>query len=571
MHGKRAFALVFVLTLTVVATQLNATMISPVLPAIAAEFHVGIDQAAQVSSLLHLIGSVSGAVFSRWSDFFGRRKTLVFVTAVTATGSVLCLPAPALPVLLVGRALNGFGGAAFAISYVLLNRSLTHHTFGITLGVLTAAPRASRRGSAGLRGFRRRRTQGPHSPDPVVRTAGGATTFTVIVFAQNMAVGYGMTASTAALMYALPPALTGTAAAAASGLRMETPPASHDSPHHRGFADHDAAAAEPLGRVRGGRGSGRRLRGSLPDHRERPCRGAITIEGTRIALQIEQSRARRRIRSVTRGGGTGDSARPAGRGRHEQRNKTSFYDILFTDGAGVIRFRTAHPPGSCPTCGPGGSTTAIPTRPGDRAAGAGTAERADVTQPEPSDVSDVDEEIAAALRGRRASSGLSLTQLAELSGVSAAHLSRIEKAQRAPSVRILLALARAYRVPIGTLIDEAEIGTVLVSRAGDRASHPGSRRRVTVLSRSTPDARLQATELTFPAHERSPGVVSHDGDEWIYVTRGALTITIEGTQHELGEGDSVHFSAVHPHEMANPHHTEASIVLVSTTEIAWHR
>lgn len=187
------------------------------------------------------------------------------------------------------------------------------------------------------------------------------------------------------------------------------------------------------------------------------------------------------------------------------------------------------------------------------------------------DRSDIDEEVANALRAQRIRSGFSLAQLAALSGVSPAHLSRIEKAQRAPTIRILLALARAYGVSLGTLIGEDEVDAVLISRSADRFAHRSGGSTVTVLSRSAADARLQAVEIDLTAHEHGRGIVSHPGDEWIYVTRGRVTVTIESVRHELRSGDAVHFAATRPHEIANPYDHDAQVLLVSTNEAGWHR
>ncbi len=187
-----------------------------------------------------------------------------------------------------------------------------------------------------------------------------------------------------------------------------------------------------------------------------------------------------------------------------------------------------------------------------------------------SDLSDIDVAVASALRAQRDRSGLSLAQLADLSGISVAHLSRIEKAQRAPTIRILLALSRAYGVSLGTLVGEAEADTVLVSRMTDRVAHREGKSAVNILSRSTDDPGLQALEIDLAAREKSRGIVSHAGDEWINVISGRIVVTIDEVRHDLAEGDAVNFAASHPHEIANPFDMDAQLLLVSTTEIAWH-
>jgi predicted MFS family arabinose efflux permease len=138
VSGARAVGLVATLLLGVIAYQLNASMIAPALPDIARQLRVGTDQVAQVSSLFFLAGAIGGVVLSRWSDFVGRRRALVGVLLVTTAGTLLCVLASTLPLLLVGRVLQGASSAAFQLAYVILNERLSAKIFGTALGAITA-------------------------------------------------------------------------------------------------------------------------------------------------------------------------------------------------------------------------------------------------------------------------------------------------------------------------------------------------------------------------------------------------------------------------------------------------
>ncbi|MCW4457519.1 MFS transporter [Microbacterium sp. MPKO10] len=138
LHGGRAVGLVATLILAVVAFQLNASMITPALPDMARTLGVDIDSVSQVSSLFFLAGAVGGVLLARWSDFIGRKRGLLIVLGILSVGTLLCLFAPNLQILLVGRVLQGASSAAFQLSYVILNESLTRKMFGTMLGVLTA-------------------------------------------------------------------------------------------------------------------------------------------------------------------------------------------------------------------------------------------------------------------------------------------------------------------------------------------------------------------------------------------------------------------------------------------------
>jgi predicted MFS family arabinose efflux permease len=136
--GGRAVALVAVLIIGVLSYQLNASMLSPALPDMAATLHVSVSQVSQVTSLFFLAGAVGGVVLSRWSDFIGRRRTFFIVLGLLLVGTLICIVAPNLPVLLVGRVLQGASSAAFQLAYIILSQSLAARVFGTAMGIITA-------------------------------------------------------------------------------------------------------------------------------------------------------------------------------------------------------------------------------------------------------------------------------------------------------------------------------------------------------------------------------------------------------------------------------------------------
>lgn len=137
-RGARAVALVATLLLGVISYQLNASMVTPALPDMAERLGGRMDEVSRVSSLFFLAGSVAGVVFTRYSDFIGRRRTLLLVLSVACVGTVVCVLAPNMPVLLLGRVLQGAASAAFQMAYVILNERLDAKTFGTSLGAVTA-------------------------------------------------------------------------------------------------------------------------------------------------------------------------------------------------------------------------------------------------------------------------------------------------------------------------------------------------------------------------------------------------------------------------------------------------
>ncbi len=137
-YGGNVPLLVGTLILGVLAFQLCASMVTPALPSIAEQLGVDTTAVSQVSSLFFLASAVGGVFLSRWSDFLGRKKTFMIVMALLVGGTILSLFATSLPMLLVGRILQGASGAAFQLAYVTLNETLSAKTFATAIGVITA-------------------------------------------------------------------------------------------------------------------------------------------------------------------------------------------------------------------------------------------------------------------------------------------------------------------------------------------------------------------------------------------------------------------------------------------------
>lgn len=136
--GSHPVALIATLVLVVLAYQLNATMVSPSLPAMAEGLGVGVGEIAQVTSYFFLAGAIGGVVLSRWSDVVGRKTALLVVLCLLAAGTLICLMAPNLPWMLAGRLLQGTAAASFQLAYLILRERVSPKMFGVALGVITA-------------------------------------------------------------------------------------------------------------------------------------------------------------------------------------------------------------------------------------------------------------------------------------------------------------------------------------------------------------------------------------------------------------------------------------------------
>ncbi|MGW1105874.1 helix-turn-helix domain-containing protein [Streptomyces sp. NPDC002540] len=150
-------------------------------------------------------------------------------------------------------------------------------------------------------------------------------------------------------------------------------------------------------------------------------------------------------------------------------------------------------------------------------------------------------QVGSRLRRVRAQRGVTLSALAEATGISKSTLSRLESGLRRPSLELLLPIAQAHQVPLDELVGAPEVGDPRV-RCKPRV-HNGR----TVIPLSTQPGRLQAWKSIIPAEHNRPDPVTHEGHEWLYVLSGRLRLILADHDLIMGPGEAAEFDTRLPH------------------------
>jgi len=174
--------------------------------------------------------------------------------------------------------------------------------------------------------------------------------------------------------------------------------------------------------------------------------------------------------------------------------------------------------------------------------------------------------IGERLRSARDRAGLTLDQTAELSGLSKAHLSRLESAERQPSIAALLALADTLGTAVSTLLGEARSGTSLVISTDDGPRRQARGLSVASCSGYPGSTALEALRLTVHPDRPSTAPARHAGEEWLYVLHGILRLEFDGEIHHLGPGVSAHFDADRPHRLGTEGTEAVEVLLVAAKD-----
>ena len=151
------------------------------------------------------------------------------------------------------------------------------------------------------------------------------------------------------------------------------------------------------------------------------------------------------------------------------------------------------------------------------------------------------EQVGPRLKRLRSQRGITLTALADATGISKSTLSRLESGQRRPSLELLLPLAEAYRVPLDDLVGAPEVGDPRI-RLKPRRVHGR-----TVLPLTRQPGGLQAWKIVIPASKATPELKAHEGYEWLYVLAGRMRLVLGQHDLVLGVGEVAEFDTRMPH------------------------
>ena len=150
-------------------------------------------------------------------------------------------------------------------------------------------------------------------------------------------------------------------------------------------------------------------------------------------------------------------------------------------------------------------------------------------------------QVGPRLRQLRARRELTLTEVAQSTGISKSTLSRLETGGRRPTLELLLALSHAYRVPLDALVAAPEEGDPRIRLKPDHVKG----RTVIPLTRQ-PDG-MQAWKIVIPTTKVTPEPRAHDGYEWLYVLSGRMRLVLGDRDWVLGPGEVATFDTQVPH------------------------
>jgi transcriptional regulator with XRE-family HTH domain len=149
------------------------------------------------------------------------------------------------------------------------------------------------------------------------------------------------------------------------------------------------------------------------------------------------------------------------------------------------------------------------------------------------------------LRAIRKRRGMTITEVAATTGISASTLSRLESGGRRPNLELLLPLARVYGVPLDELVGAPQTGDPRVH------FRPVRRHGMTHIPLSRRAGGVRAFKMIIPPRTDAPDPKAHEGYEWLYVLDGRLRLLLGDQDLVLGPGEAAEFDTHVPHWLSS--------------------
>jgi transcriptional regulator with XRE-family HTH domain len=178
------------------------------------------------------------------------------------------------------------------------------------------------------------------------------------------------------------------------------------------------------------------------------------------------------------------------------------------------------------------------------------------------------EELGRRIRKLRSERRMTLKQVEHASGLSATHLSEIERGRTSPTIGALTRIARALEKDVAYFVEQeerAEVAHHLREHVAGLAA--GSGVTIESLSPGIPGSGLftyrvrlepgPGAELRLPAQELPADAVVH-------VHSGRVAATVGASEHQLGAGDTLQASLALGHSLRAGGGGAAEFYLVST-------
>ena len=140
--------------------------------------------------------------------------------------------------------------------------------------------------------------------------------------------------------------------------------------------------------------------------------------------------------------------------------------------------------------------------------------------------------VGALIRSRRSELGKKLSEIAAVTDLSVSYLSSIEKGIKVPSLPVLARIAHGLDTTLAEMLRASASPRI---NHGSLTDDPGAEHL------NIDGSPLRIARLSSEPGEHGSAPVAFDGsDVFVFLHHGQLTIAVDDTIYELGDGDALH-------------------------------
>lgn len=175
----------------------------------------------------------------------------------------------------------------------------------------------------------------------------------------------------------------------------------------------------------------------------------------------------------------------------------------------------------------------------------------------------------------RESKQLTKETLAERSGLSVEQVEAIENNSTIASLYVLLKIARALGVRLGTFLDDTTSNEpIIVSKQeatptisfSTQNTPSQTHLKFYSLAGGKADRHLEPFLIdVLPAEEQTLSSSSHEGEEFVYVLSGKITVRYAQNVYNLQVGDSIYYDSIVSHLIVSAVDEPAKVLAVLYT------
>jgi len=165
------------------------------------------------------------------------------------------------------------------------------------------------------------------------------------------------------------------------------------------------------------------------------------------------------------------------------------------------------------------------------------------------------QQLGRRVHAERMRRGMSLAQLSQRSRVSRSMISAIERGAKAATVVVLDRIATGLDTSLSRLLEpETRARVILLRHARQKAARARTGWERWILSPVLPGVEFEFMRTTIGPGVNAGLFLPHarGSREYVAVERGALVLTLDGTDHILNTGDSIYYDGDCMHGFRNP-------------------